>query len=196
MNELLNIGINPENINFQINAESRQTENYQTQISAATMKAWGSFWPQEISEAVKKSDLFSHIATTAAKVIRILGIKKFPRLGLFNGFQIGMMNYYGYCWEDENKQIWIGFDELWFGDIGEQIARNGKQIPPHLRNKISFVLAEEIFHAYIREVKPDLAEENIQANASGNPKAYWESKEELAAKEFANLYISKNPPFS
>ncbi len=93
MNELLNLGITPDSINFSIKAEDNQIADYQNQITMVTMEAWGHYWPWRISDAVKQSDLFPHIATTTAKVACILGMEKFPRLGLLNGFEEGKINY-------------------------------------------------------------------------------------------------------
>jgi len=188
MSELLKIGISPENIDFSIKAEERQIADYQSQITSAAFAAWGDYWPQRISERVKRSDLFPHIAKTTATVARILGLNKLPRLGLQNGLEVGMLNYLGYCWEDAG-QIWVGLDESWFGDISEEVAESGENISPYLRVQISLVMAEEVFHAYIREVNPALAEENIRANHSGNPETYWNCMGERAAKEFALLYV-------
>jgi hypothetical protein len=189
MNELMKIGISPETINFSIKPEDSVAMDYHRQITEAALGAWGPFWPEHIRVGVMQSDLLLHIAETTARAARILDIKNLPMLGLRNGFEDNMLNCIGYCWEEED-QIWVGLNELWFGAISEEIVKSG-HMDPTIRRQISFVMAEEVFHAYIRKANPNLAEENIKANATGNPEAYWNSSGERAAKDFATLYVAQ-----
>jgi len=189
MSELLNLGIDPQSIHFEAKSIDARVTDYMSQISTATIDAWGEFWPKRLTESVKKSNLFLQIATTTAEVTSILGMEKLPKLGLLNGFFHGKLNYLGYCWEDEEEQVWVGLEESWISSIAESIDANDGIIPYYLENQIKFVMAEEVFHAFIREIRPDIAEVNIQANASNDPEQYWSNLGELAAKEFASMYL-------
>ncbi len=190
MGELLKLGIHPESINFSLKADERLVSDYQNQISAASKAAWGRFWTKNVSDRVNQSGLYTHIARTTARAARILGIKTAPKLGLLDGFAMGKIKYLGYCWENEAGQTCVGLDESWFGDVTKEIVEAGGRIPAFLRTEISFVVSEEVFHVYIREANPALAAQNIQLNASGKIEDYRNSSGEIAAKEFAGLYVA------
>lgn len=190
MIELSKFGISSESINFSQKADERLVSDYQNQISEASKSAWGRFWSIKDSDHVNQAGLYAHIARMTARAARILGIKTPLKLGLLDVFFMGKINYLGYCWENESGQTYVGLDESWFGDVTKEIVDAGGRIPTILRTEISFVISEEVFHSYIRETNPTVAEQNIQLNATGNTEDYQNSPGEKAAKEFARLYVA------
>jgi len=143
---------------------------------------------ERIQNRVEKSGLFRLLAENVTKVLNILKIEKPPKFGLLNGFIEGKLNYLGYCWEEDDGQRWIGLDEFWIDTIANTIADHEGKIPETIRQQISFVIAEEAFHARIHETHPDLAEDCVKANESGDPNLYWSNPVEVAAKKFALIY--------
>lgn len=189
MSELNNFGISPENFNFSDNPNEELVKDYHEQFSTVFNAAWSRFLPWRINQAVIDSNLIGHIAETTANTVTILGMQAPPRIGLLNGVELGKMNHQGYCWQDVTGLIWIALDELWMGDVAESIADSNNTISSVLKDNISSVIAEEVFHAYVYETNPTLAKETELANNSKNPDDYWSSPGEQAAKEFASLYI-------
>ena len=190
MNELLSIGINPNDIDFSKKANDKLIGEYQKQIRSAALAAWGDYWSTLFREEIDESDLYPYIATITADATTVLEMRTLPKLGLVNGlFVLEHPKFLGFCWE-ENNQTWVGLSPFWFTDISDEVAPLGK-LSPENRQKLSLVIAEEACHARIREINPKVAEESIMANESGDPFAYWNNPGELAAKEFARLFTNQ-----
>ncbi len=188
---LKTIGIDVHTFSFPAQeADSQRINQYAEQIQGVVDTAFGKYWPDHVKEQVEASGIFQHMATTVWEAATILHMQTYPQLGLLGGYLYGKLNYNGGCWEDDDGLTWVGLDEMWFGDVCVDTIRENGAFPEFIKREISRVLAEEVFHAYIRETRPELAEANMQANASSDPADYWGSIVEQAAKEFADWYVS------
>ena len=180
MGLLKEMGVDLGRLELQLDEDKTATTDLEFQARQAADKAWGEYWPARVKQA---SGIYELMAKTVWQAARALNLEQMPRLGLFNGFSAGMINYEGYCWE-ENGAVWVGLDEGWFNGVVE----GGINYLTHRR--IREVLAEEVFHDYVGQVRPELAEENSRITQLGDKEAYQKSPVEQAAKEFARWYAA------
>ncbi len=178
---LAEIGIDLDRLELPIEEDIAVSVDLGFQARQAAEKVWGEHWPERVKQMAEESGVYELMVRTVWQAARILGLEQMPRLGLLNGGEQGMMNDEGYCWEKDGE-VWVGLDKIWFNDIVEY----GLDFWAHKR--VREVLAEKVFHNYVRQVRPDLAEENVKISQLGDGKAYGKCPVEQAAKEFGRWY--------
>jgi len=188
MELLKELGIDPEKLSISLLEEKGELiqDSLREQFVGVVDKTFGEYWSARLKQGVKDSGVYDLVARSVRETCQVIEIDKIPNLGLANGFLIGKLKYQGYCWKDDQGETWVGLDENWFGDVVEG------ELNYYTQREIMSVLAEEVFHAYIRQVRPELAEENIKANASMDERDYWDSPVEQGAKEFAKWYVKES----
>lgn len=184
----VHIIIPPDSINFSTKAEPYQIEDYLSQFTMAVERAWGEYWPSYIKDAVKEAGLLEYIANTSADIVTILGFKKIPRLDLISGLSVGKINHTGFNFE-LNGENWVTLEENWVDSLAQILHDRGPRGLSQLKNQIDLTIAEEVFHAYIREIDPKMTGISEEANASSNPNDYFTDTGELLAKKFALAFV-------
>lgn len=175
-----------------VECEAEQIEVLVDQFGEAVERAFGPYWSEEMKTVYGSLGIDALVGTTVWEASRVLGNKEIPKVGVLNGWAHGLRRFEGYCWEEAGGEVWVGFDEAWFGDVLEGSLRWGGGLSGELRWRLKEILAEEVGHARVREVRPDLAEESMVATASDDREGYWTNQVEEAVKEFARWYAASS----
>jgi hypothetical protein len=183
-----NIIVPPNDINFSTKAEQYQIDDYLNQFKLAVDRSWGEYWPDYISDAVKESGLLEYIANTSADIVTILGFKKIPRLDLICGLNFGKINHTGFNFEFKGEN-WVVLEENWLDSLAQFLHDTGPCGLSQLKDQIDLTIAEEVFHAFIREINPKMTSISEDANASANRGDYYNDIGERLAKKFALSFI-------
>ncbi len=188
--ELLRIGLDLEKTKLPaIDRESMLYQEIFGQVQAEYDRV-SLLWFGRMKDIAQTLNVTEQLATTVWFAETVLNMSEHPTFKFMYGFLMGLFNYRGYCWEDESGKVHIGLDEGWFESLIESYAHAAPS--PKIATKIiDITIAEEVFHAFMRQYHPELAEENISANNSVDTSEYWDSWGEKAAKEFAFWLVNQ-----